>query len=148
MLTWSKLDAIIPDKPLRWVLTTLRFYAIVASVGIAMAFVAISILALSSRVLHHNVNPIETGDNNRIEGSDVNQPHVLPHKGVDVPSMRTGSSDRIEGGGSMAILIAVIIFFGAAAYFTGRLYGTVGYVACGAGFVVVCVGLGYFGGVQ
>jgi hypothetical protein len=43
MLTW-KPNAIIPDRPLRWVLTTLRFYALVAIVGVASAFAVFSIL--------------------------------------------------------------------------------------------------------
>ncbi|HXN87876.1 MAG TPA: hypothetical protein VN890_00725 [Methylocella sp.] len=61
----------------------------------------------------------------------------------------TGTIDRVEGGGgSMAILIAMIILFGAAAYFTGRLYGTVGYVACAAGFAVVCFTLAFVGGLS
>jgi hypothetical protein len=146
MLTWSNPNAIVPDKPLRWILTTLRFYAIVASVGIAIAFVGISILALTSRVLHHNVS-IGISDNNRIEGFDTSQPYVLPHKDVDVPPMRTGARDRIEGGGAtMVVFIAMIILFGAATFFLGRQYGQAGYIACGVGFVVLCVGLEYFGG--
>ena len=40
-----------------------------------------------------------------------------------------------EGSGaSMVILIAMIILFGGAAYFTGRLYGKVGMYAIIAGF--------------
>lgn len=54
MLTWSKPNAIVPDEPLRWILATLRFYAIVASVGIALAFAVISILALAPAVFHPN----------------------------------------------------------------------------------------------
>jgi hypothetical protein len=146
MLTWSKPNAIVPDKPLRWILTTLRFYAIVAIVGMALAFMGISILALASRVLHHNVNPIETVNNNRIEG-DTSQPHVLPDKGVNVPSVRPGTRDRIKGGGAtMLVLIVMIVLFGVATYFTGRLYGQAGYIACCAGFVVVCVTLAFLNG--
>ena len=58
-----------------------------------------------------------------------------------------GSIDRLEGnGGSMVILIALCILFGAATYFTGRLYGKVGYIACGVGFAVVTVTLMFLGG--
>ena len=53
MLTWSKPNAIIPDQPLRWILTTLRFYAIVAGVGMVLAFAVISIQAL----VHHIAIP-------------------------------------------------------------------------------------------
>jgi hypothetical protein len=61
----------------------------------------------------------------------------------------TGSIDRVEGSGaSMVILIAMIILFGGAAYFTGRLYGTAGMVAVIAGFVVVLVGLLATGGLS
>ena len=65
-----------------------------------------------------------------------------------VQPIGTGQIDRIEGGaGSMVVLIALIILFGAATYFTGRLYGTAGYIACGVGFVVVCVTLAFLGGI-
>jgi hypothetical protein len=64
-----------------------------------------------------------------------------------VQPIGTGTIDRIEGGGgTMVVLIAMIILFAAATYFTGRLYGQAGYIACGVGFVVLCVGLEYFGG--
>ena len=54
----------------------------------------------------------------------------------------TGTIDRVEGSGaSMVILIAMIILFGGAAYFTGRLYGKAGMITVIAGFVVVVVGL-------
>ena len=53
----------------------------------------------------------------------------------------------VEGGGSaFVILTALIILFGAATYFTGRLYGQAGYIACGVGFVVVCATLAFLGG--
>ena len=51
----------------------------------------------------------------------------------------------------MVVLIAMILLFAAATYFTGRLYGQAGYIACAVGFVVFCftfafvVGLGLFG---
>jgi hypothetical protein len=45
MLTWSKPNAIVPDKPLRWILATLGFYGTVASIGIVLAFAVISIPA-------------------------------------------------------------------------------------------------------
>jgi hypothetical protein len=61
----------------------------------------------------------------------------------------TGSIDRIEGSGaSMVILIAMVILFGGAAYFTGRLYGKAGMIAVVAGFVVVLVGLLVTGGIS
>ena len=64
-----------------------------------------------------------------------------------VQPIGVGTIDRIEGsGGTMVVLIAMIILFGAATYFTGRLYGQVGYIACGIGFVVVCVTLAFVGG--
>ncbi len=61
----------------------------------------------------------------------------------------TGQIDRIEGSGaSMVILIAMIILFGAAAYFTGRLYGMAGMIAVVAGFFVVVIGLMFLGGLR
>ncbi|HEY4848670.1 MAG TPA: hypothetical protein VIH87_12980 [Methylocella sp.] len=83
------------------------------------------------------------GDTNRIEGSDPSQYDMLPHKDVNSLPIGTGTIDRIEGGGGLVVLIAMIILFGAATYFTGRLYGNVGYIACGVGFVVVCVTLAF-----
>ncbi len=62
----------------------------------------------------------------------------------------TGSSiDVSEGSGaSLVILIAMIIVFSAAAFFTGRLYGRNGMIAVIAGFVVVLVGLLALGGLH
>jgi hypothetical protein len=61
----------------------------------------------------------------------------------------TSTIQVTEGSGaSLVILIAMIILFGGAAYFTGRLYGTVGFVAVAAGFVVVLVGLLTLGGLS
>ncbi|HUB64545.1 MAG TPA: hypothetical protein VL996_08905 [Methylocella sp.] len=66
-----------------------------------------------------------------------------------VQPIGTGQIDRIEGSGaSMVILIAMIILFGAAAYFTGRLYGKAGMIAVIAGFVVVVTGLLFLGGLS
>jgi len=60
-----------------------------------------------------------------------------------------GTIDRVEGGaGTMVVLIAMIILFGAATYFTGRLYGKTGYIACGIGFVVVATTLAFLGGMS
>ena len=60
-----------------------------------------------------------------------------------------GTIDRLEGnGGSMVIFIAMAILFGAATYFTGRLYGKIGYIACGIGFAIVCVTLAFVGGLS
>jgi hypothetical protein len=64
-----------------------------------------------------------------------------------VQPIATGSIDRIEGGGgTMVVLVAMIILFAGATYFTGRLYGKPGYIACAAGFLVVCVTLAFVGG--
>jgi len=58
-----------------------------------------------------------------------------------------GTIDRVNaGGGGLVVLIAMCILFGAATYFTGRLYGNVGYIACAIGFVVVVGTLGFVGG--
>ena len=66
-----------------------------------------------------------------------------------VKEVGTGQIDRVEGtGGSMVVLIAMIILFGAAAYFTGRLYGKVGLYTCLAGFLVVVFGLYSLGGMK
>lgn len=54
-----------------------------------------------------------------------------------------------EGSGaSLVILIAMIILFGAAAYFTGRLYGKAGMIAVVAGFFLVTAGLYFTGGLS
>ena len=64
-----------------------------------------------------------------------------------VQPVGTGSIDRIEGGGgTLVVLIAMVILFAGATYFTGRLYGQAGYIACAVGFVVVCVTLAFVGG--
>jgi hypothetical protein len=111
MLTWSKPNSIVPDEPLRWILTTLRFYTIIATVGIASAFAVISILSFARWELQH----------------------IL---------IETGQVDRTKGGpASMVILIAMVILFGGAAYFTGRLYGKAGMLSVFAGFVVIVLGL-------
>jgi hypothetical protein len=48
----------------------------------------------------------------------------------------------------MVVLIAMIILFGAAAYFTGRLYGNVGMWSIIAGFAVVVFTLYSVGGLR
>jgi hypothetical protein len=48
----------------------------------------------------------------------------------------------------MVILIALIILFGAAAYFTGRLYGTAGMIAVVGGFIAVVAALFALGGLS
>ena len=64
-----------------------------------------------------------------------------------VQPIGTGSIDRIEGGGgTMVVLVAMVILFAGATYFTGRLYGKAGYIACAAGFAVVCITLAFVGG--
>ena len=67
--------------------------------------------------------------------------------GEIVKPVGVGTIDRVNaGGGGVVVLIAMCILFGAATYFTGRLYGNVGYIACGIGFLVVVVTLGFVGG--
>jgi hypothetical protein len=64
-----------------------------------------------------------------------------------VQPIGTGTIDRIEGGGgTMVILVAMIILFGAATYFTGSLYGNAKGVAVVAGFVLLSVGFIWFVG--
>ena len=64
-----------------------------------------------------------------------------------VTSAGTGAINAVEGSAaSLVILIAMIILFSGAAYFTGRLYGRRGMIAAIAGFVVVLVGLLTLGG--
>ena len=66
-----------------------------------------------------------------------------------VKEIGTGQIDRVEGsGGSMVVLLAMVILFGAAAYFTGRLYGQTGLLTCAAGFVIVVFTLYVTGGVK
>jgi hypothetical protein len=61
----------------------------------------------------------------------------------------TGAINVIEGSGaSMVILIALLILFGAAAYFTGRLYGTAGMAAVIGGFFAVVIALYALGGLN
>lgn len=60
-----------------------------------------------------------------------------------------GSIDTFEGSGpSLVILIAMIIIFGGAAYFTGQLYGKPGMIAVIAGFFAVVSGLYMLGGLH
>ena len=67
--------------------------------------------------------------------------------GEIVKPVGVGTIDRVNaGGGGLVVLIAMCILFGAATYFTGRLYGQIGYIACGIGFLVVVVTLGFVGG--
>lgn len=66
-----------------------------------------------------------------------------------VTSAGTGAINATEGSGaSLVILIAMLILFSGAAYFTGRLYGRAGMIAVIAGFVVVLVGLLTLGGLN
>jgi hypothetical protein len=66
-----------------------------------------------------------------------------------VNSAATSAIGATEGSGaSIVILIALLILFGAAAYFTGRLYGTAGMVAAIGGFVLVVVALYALGGIS
>lgn len=61
----------------------------------------------------------------------------------------TGAINVVEGSGaSVVILIALVLLFGAAAYFTGRLYGTVGMVAVIGGFVATVFTLFFLGGLS
>jgi hypothetical protein len=73
----------------------------------------------------------------------------IAEAGEIVKEIGTGQIDRVEGtGGSMVVLIAMIILFGAAAYFTGRLYGKVGMYSIIAGFAVVVFTLYSVGGLR
>lgn len=66
-----------------------------------------------------------------------------------VTSAATGAINTAEGSGaSLVILIALIVLFGGAAYFTGRLYGKQGMIAVIAGFVAVVAGLLMLGGLS
>jgi hypothetical protein len=66
-----------------------------------------------------------------------------------VTSAGTGAINAVEGSGtSLVILIAMVILFGGAAYFTGRLYGRIGMIAVIAGFLIVLVGLLSLGGLN
>lgn len=66
-----------------------------------------------------------------------------------VTSAGTGAINAAEGSGaSLVILLALIVLFGAAAYFTGRLYGKAGMVAVIGGFFVVVAGLIALGGLS
>ena len=61
----------------------------------------------------------------------------------------SGVVDTLEGTGpSHVILIAMVIIFSAAAFFTGRLYGRAGMIAVIAGFFVVVTGLYTLGGIN
>lgn len=60
-----------------------------------------------------------------------------------------GVVDTLNGTGpSIVIVIAMLIVFSAAAFFTGRLYGRVGMIAVIAGFFVVIGGLYTLGGIS
>jgi hypothetical protein len=66
-----------------------------------------------------------------------------------VNSAATSAIGATEGSGaSMVILIALLILFGAAAYFTGRLYGTAGMAAVIGGFFAVVIALYALGGLS
>jgi uncharacterized membrane protein len=66
-----------------------------------------------------------------------------------VTSAGTGAINAVEeSGASLVILIAMVILFGGAAYFTGRLYGRTGMIAVIAGFLIVLVGLLSLGGLN
>jgi hypothetical protein len=66
-----------------------------------------------------------------------------------VTTYGTGAINTTSGvGESLVILIAMVILFGAAAYFTGRLYGKVGMYAVIGGFVAVAFGLWAVGGLR
>jgi hypothetical protein len=68
---------------------------------------------------------------------------------ANVADAGTSTIQVTEGSGaSLVILIAMIILFTGAGYFTGRLYGRAGMIAVAAGFVVVLVGLLALGGLN
>jgi hypothetical protein len=53
-----------------------------------------------------------------------------------------------EGSGATyVIVIALLILFGTAAYFTGRLFGTTGLIVCGVGFLATVGVLYMLGGI-
>jgi hypothetical protein len=53
-----------------------------------------------------------------------------------------------EGSGAtMVVVIALLILFGAAAYFTGRLYSTTGIIVCAVGFLATVGVLYALGGI-
>jgi hypothetical protein len=57
---------------------------------------------------------------------------------ANVADAGTSTIQVTEGSGaSLVILIAMIILFTGAGYFTGRLYGRAGMIAVATGFVVV-----------
>ncbi|MGQ0443886.1 MAG: hypothetical protein ACT4O2_01850 [Beijerinckiaceae bacterium] len=67
--------------------------------------------------------------------------------GEIVKQVGVGTIDRVNaGGGGLVVLIAMCILFGAATYFTGRLYGQIGYITCAVGFLIVVITLGFVGG--
>ncbi len=45
MLTWSKPNAILPDRPMSWILRSLGSYALTAASGMALAFALIVLVA-------------------------------------------------------------------------------------------------------
>lgn len=68
---------------------------------------------------------------------------------AQVGNYAVGGINAAEGsGGSMVILIALLILFGAAAYFTGRLYGQAGMIAVIGGFVLTVIALYALGGIS
>lgn len=68
---------------------------------------------------------------------------------ANVADAGTSTIQVTEGSGaSLVILIAMIILFGGAAYFTGRLYGKAGMITVIAGFVAVVIGLYALGGLS
>jgi hypothetical protein len=59
-----------------------------------------------------------------------------------VTSAATGAINAYEtGGASLVIVIAMLILFGAAGYFVGRLYGPVGIYATIGAFFTFIIGL-------
>jgi hypothetical protein len=66
-----------------------------------------------------------------------------------VKEIGTGQIDRVEGNaGSMVVLIAMVLLFGAAWWYTGRQYGQIGNIACAVGFAVVVFTLYATGGIK
>jgi hypothetical protein len=53
LLTWSKSNAILPDQPIGWVLTTLRSYLIFAASGVVFAFFLISFVSAFLFINHY-----------------------------------------------------------------------------------------------
>ena len=104
-----------------------RAQGLVITIAILVEIIGVSLVALAIVMIHRKTGGISAN------------PSPLTSPAIPI--------DRVNAaGGGVVVLIAMIILFGAATYFTGRLYGQVGYIACAIGFVVVVGTLGFLGG--